>query len=379
MGDFLQTAVFVDIEAVTRNMGVVRRLIGSDTKLMSVVKADGYGLGIISMAKTTLSAGADWLGVATLSEGASLRKAGIDAPVLVFCPVLSDYEREHIILGGLSTTVFNLEGATKLSEMSVRLGKPAKIHIKVDTGLNRIGYALGDMDRVADEITVLAGLPGVELEGIYSHLATSSTDPGFVGEQLALFNQINQKLAGRGIFIPLRSISNSGAVLNHPECNLDMVRCGVLTYGLSPCSTPKGVARMESLGFVQAFSFKARVNNIKTIRAGESVGYGRNFFASRETLVATISVGYADGLSRQLSNKGRVLINGCFCDIIGNVCMDQSMVDATGVSVKIGDEVVIIGRSGSQRILAEDIALTQDTINYEVATSLALRAPRCYI
>ncbi|MCL2856417.1 MAG: alanine racemase [Oscillospiraceae bacterium] len=379
MKNFARAEIVVNLNDIKDNVKLLKKMVRQGTMLMAVVKADGYGLGMCEAAKAAVEAGADWLGVATVKEGLTLRRAGLVAPILVFCPVFEE-EFESIILEDLTSTVFLLAACEKLSRVAVALGKTADIHIKLDTGLNRLGYRSDNMDTVIDEVLAIAGLPGIHIGGVYSHLATSDSDPSFVAEQRYKFiNSMISDLEGAGIKFPLKHISNSGGVLNHPECNLDMVRCGILVYGMSPCSTPQGAAKIEALGFRQALTFKSRVAHVKTVKAGESVGYSRKYFAEKDITVATVLVGYADGLSRQLSNKGRVLINGHYCNIIGNVCMDQFMVDATGAGVEIGDEVIIIGRSGGERILAEDVAGLQGSINYEVATALSMRGAKRYV
>ena len=378
MKNFARAEIVVSLGDIAGNVQTLKKMIRPDTMLMAVVKADGYGLGMCEAAKTAVEAGVDWLGVATVNEGLALRRAGLTVPILVFCPVFED-EFESIIMERLASTFFSLAACEKLSRTASALGRIAEIHIKLDTGLNRLGYRPDDMDSVVSEVLAISKLPGIHIGGVYSHLATSDSEPAFVTKQLGRFSRMTTELERAGVSFPLKHISNSGGVLNHPECNLDMVRCGILVYGMAPCSTPQGATRIEELGFRQALTFKSRVGHVKTVKAGESVGYSRKYFAERDITVATALVGYADGLSRQLSNKGRVLINGCYCDIIGNVCMDQFMLDATGVDVKIGDEVIIIGRSGDERILAEDVAGLQGTINYEVATALSMRGAKRYI
>ena len=378
MSDFSRAKVAVNLSDIAGNVKAIRKMIRPGTKIMAVLKADAYGLGMLRAAQAVLGAGADWIGVATVDEGITLRRAGVFVPILVFAPVF-EQEYESAILEDLTTTFFAIAPCQKLSQVALRLGKTAKVHIKLDTGMARIGYTLEDMDKAAGEILAITKLPALKVGGIYSHLATSDSDPAFVARQLASFLRMTNKLEGMGARIPLKHISNSGGVLNHPECNLDMVRCGIMVYGMAPCSSRQGVARLEQMGFKQAFTFKSRVSQVKTVRKGESVGYSRAYFAKKDITVASVPVGYADGLSRQLSNKGKVLINGQYCDIIGNVCMDQFMADATGAGAQVGDEVVIIGSSGGERLLAEDVAGWQSSINYEVATALSLRVPKRYV
>jgi alanine racemase len=348
---------------------------------MAVVKANGYGHGAIEVAEAALSAGADWLGVATVREGLALRSAGITAPILVLSPVFEE-EYPQLLVGDLTLTVSSVKTCEKLSGLAVREGLKANVHIKIDTGMNRIGFDTRDKSAVGkliEDIRVMLALPGIVVQGIFSHLATSDNDADFARFQFQRFALVLDELERIGIRIPIRHISNSGGVLNHPEFNLDMVRCGVLTYGLAPCSSPEGAARLRGLGVFPALALKSRVAFVKTVKAGESVGYARNYTANRDIVVATVPVGYADGISRHLSNKGKVLINGEVCPIIGNVCMDQLMVDATAANPKLRDEVVFIGISGGNAVFAEDVARLQGSINYEVATSMSLRIPAHYV
>ncbi|MCL2579030.1 MAG: alanine racemase [Oscillospiraceae bacterium] len=373
-----RAAAVINLDHVAGNIGAIRKMISPKTMIMAVVKANGYGHGSLEISAAALEAGADWLGVATVSEGVTLRGAGITAPILVLSPAFEE-EFEPIIQHDLASTFFSLSGCQRLSQMAGLLGKTAKVHIKIDTGFNRIGYRLDDMDAVAGEILTISKLPGIEIQGVYSHLATSDSDPEFVGEQLSRFLEMIDKLAAAGLTIPIKHISNSGGVLGHPECNLDLVRCGILIYGMAPDSKPEGANRVEGLGFRKTLTVKSRVAHLKTVKKGESVGYSRNYFARKDISVATIPIGYADGFSRHLSNVGKVLICGRYCDIIGTICMDQFMADVTGVPVEVGDEVVIIGKSGENQILAEDVAGWRGTINYEVAACLAQRIPKYYV
>jgi alanine racemase len=274
--------------------------------------------------------------------------------------------------------VFNLSECEKLSQIAQKLNITAKVHIKIDTGMNRVGYSYANTSALVREVSAISIMRYIQVDGIYSHLATSDSDAEFANEQFTRFSAVCHALISSGVYIPVKHISNSGAVLNHPSFNLDMVRCGIILYGLAPCSTPEGAKALAELGFKPALTLKSRISHIKTIRAGESVGYGRNFFATDDTVVASIPLGYADGISRKLSNTGTVLVNGKVCRIIGNVCMDQLMVNVTGANAALRGEVVFIGQDGWHTQTAEDIASLQGTINYEVATSLSLRLPTYY-
>ena len=377
MVTFGRAAAVVSPAAIANNIGVVRSIVGPKVRIMAVVKANGYGHGIYESSRAALDAGADWLGVATVTEGVFLRRWNIMAPILVLSPAFEE-EFENIVLNGLSSTIFSLHTAEKLAHIAGYLERKAKVHIKIDTGMNRVGYT-GNAAEIAAEIAEISRLEGLTIEGIFSHFAASDANSDFTQEQFTRFMHIIGTLEDFGLHIPIKHISNSGGILGFPECNLDMVRAGVLTYGLAPNSLAEGAEELARLGFMPALTLKSRVAHVKTVKAGESVGYSRNFVAKSDIRVATVPIGYADGLSRQLSNRGRVLINGVFCNIIGNVCMDQFMVDATAAKANLRDEVIIIGESGENRILAEDVAAWQKSINYEVATSISERVARFYV
>ncbi|MCL2235407.1 MAG: alanine racemase, partial [Defluviitaleaceae bacterium] len=295
----------------------------------------------------------------------------ITEPILIIGPIIGPGIK-GIVEAGLTVTVFSLDIAKKLS-----LAGGGKVHIKIDSGMNRVGFRVNNqqaLEAACQEILQIADLPNIQIEGIFSHFASSDSNPDFTKEQFECFNNVIRRLEQLGLHIPIKHISNSGGVLNHPECNLDMVRIGVLMYGLAPCSTPEGAEKLAKMGILPALRFKSSVGQVKTIGAGESVGYGRSFVAERSMEVATIPLGYGDGISRQLSNKGYVMINGCKCPIIGSVCMDQFMVNVTGANAVHGNEVTIIG----QGVSAEDVAQLQGSINYEVATGLSQRIQRQY-
>jgi len=375
--EYARAALMVNTSHVAGNIQAVRKLVNSHTMIMAVVKANGYGHGALDISKAALCAGADWLGVATVQEGLALRTAGISSPILVLSPVFTE-EFDDLLQGGLTSTFFALEACKKLSEAATRLGKTAAIHIKIDTGMNRVGYNSLNTETIVSEVLAIRALPNIEINGMYSHFAASDSNAAFTTEQFSRFMNVLKKLEQAGVHIPIKHISNSGGIINHPECNLDMVRCGVLVYGLAPCSTPEGAAQLANIGILPVLTLKSRVAHVKTVKNGESVGYSRNYNAKDDITVATIPIGYADGISRQLSNKGKVIINGKVCNIIGNICMDQLMVDVTGADAKLRDEVTFIGQDGSYSISTEDIATMQGSINYEVATSMSLRIPTYY-
>ena len=376
--EYARAAVAVNLADIANNVRAIRDIIGSEPMIMAVVKADGYGYGSYEIANAALNAGATWLGVATVDEGKVLRDAGLQAPTLLLNPIFEE-EFESALLSNLAVPFFGLAECEKMSKLAASLGKTAEIHIKLDTGMNRIGFNAQHAESTVSEILAISKLPNINIGGIYSQFAASPSNAEFTNEQFSRFCNILKLLDEAGLHIPIKHISNSGAVLNHPECKLDMVRCGIILFGMSPCSTPQGAAKLAERGFKPATALKSRVAHVKTVKKGESVGYSRNYYAQEDITVVTIPVGYADGISRHLSNKGKVLINGHFCDIIGSICMDQLMINATGSNAKLGDDVVIFGHSGGMYISAEEVAQLQGSINYEVSTSLSLRIPRKYI
>ncbi|MCL2461660.1 MAG: alanine racemase [Defluviitaleaceae bacterium] len=364
----------INLDNIASNMRLIRRLTPAGSKVMAVVKANGYGHGAAEAAKTALYNGADWLGVAICEEGAALREQHIYAPILVL-----GYSPEPlfdlIIRHNLTQTVFSADTARALSDAALAQGKRAKAHIKIDTGMSRLGF-LPERDAVP-EIAKVMEMPGIEVTGIYTHFAQS--DPkgaDFTYGQYARFTGFLALLAENGIRIPMAHAANSGAILNFPELAADMVRAGIILYGLRPSEE----GAFEGLGFLPSLSLKTQISLIKRVPAGVSVGYGRTYYTARPTAVATVTVGYADGFSRHMSNGGRVLAGGRFAPVIGAVCMDQFMIDVTDVpGVRAGDEVVIIGGQGENYIPAEEVAAVSGTINYEIVCAIGKRVPRVYI
>jgi len=373
-----RAALIVDLNHVASNVRAIRSIVGHEPMIMAVVKADGYGHGSCEVAKAALNAGAEWLGVATVQEGLKLRNSDIQSPILILSPVFEE-EFETALQNNLTTPFFSFEACEKMSNLAAHLGKTADIHITIDTGMNRIGFNAQHADSVVSEILAISALPNINIGGIYTHFAASADNAEFTHTQFARFCNIVQLLDESGLDIPIKHVANSGAVIYHPEFSLNMVRCGIILYGLSPCSTPEGAANLAELGFKPISTLKSRVSQVKAVKKGESVGYSRTYYAQEDITVVTVPIGYADGISRQLSNKGKVLINGRICDIIGTVCMDQLMVNATGANAKLRDEVIFIGHSGNNYICAEDVAKIQGSINYEVATSLSLRIAKRFV
>ncbi len=362
----------IDLDAISRNARAVRQAVGSTTKIMAVVKADGYGHGAVMSARA-VNETVDAFAVATIEEAIELRENGIDKEILILGYILPDYY-DFALKYDISLTVFTFEMAKALSDCAKQSGKTAKIHIAVDTGMGRIGFF--PSEESADEIKKISMLENLEIAGLFSHFATADeADKEYSRSQIEKYNALYDMLKKRGVDIKLRHICNSAGTTELPECLMDMVRMGIIMYGLYP-SDEVDKSRISLKG---AMSIKSSVVYIKTIKSGESVSYGRRFIAKRDTVVATIPVGYADGYPRQVSNKSRVLINGEYAPVIGNVCMDQMMVDVTDIkNVSVGDDVILVGRQGNNEVTFEEIAALAGTINYEIICGIGKRVPRIY-
>ncbi|MDI6828913.1 MAG: alanine racemase, partial [Armatimonadota bacterium] len=350
----------------------IRSLVGAGVKICPAVKADGYGHGAIPVSQTVLAAGAEMLGVATLEEALELREAGITAPILILQCALPNGIPE-IVAKDISTMVCDLGFAAELSNHAVSTGKQVKVHIKVDTGMGRLGVFPSEVVKFA---TQLSRMPGLVIEGIFTHFPSSGDqDLNFSHEQIKEFHRLTNAVSEAGIPIKLRHMANSGAIINLPESYFDMVRPGIMLYGLR--DTKHLVRNVE---LKQAMTLKTKIVFLKVLPPGKPVSYGRTFVTKRRTLVATIPIGYADGYNRLLSNKAPALVHGNRVPVIGRVCMDQVMLDVTDVpGVAVGDEVVLYGRQGDGFISIEEIADLQGTIADEVICSVGKRVPRVYV
>lgn len=363
----------VDLGALGHNVGEVRRLVGSKVKIMAVVKANAYGHGAAEVARAAVRSGADWLGVATPEEAFSLREEGVEAPILVLGYVPYT-DLEELIRKDVSITVFSLAQAKDASRVAARRGAAVRVHVKIDTGMMRIGFLPGR--KTEEEIFQLASLPGVVAEGIFTHFALADAeDKSFTREQLKRFLALVSSLERGGLRIPLRHAANSAAIIDIPETHLDMVRAGIMIYGLFP--SPE--VSQNKVELRPVMSWKSRIILVKEVGAGTGISYGHTFITARKSLIATVPLGYADGFSRLLSNKACVLVRGRRVPVVGRICMDQFMADVTGVEgVAEGDEVVIFGRQGQEFIGVDELAQALGTINYEVVCMVSSRVPRRY-
>lgn len=372
MRQYDRTYAAIDLQAIRHNINEVRKQIQNETKIMAVVKADAYGHGAVPVAKA-LEDRVDAYGVALIEEAIELRNAGIDKSILILGHTGEEWYDE-LVKHQISQTVYTLEMAEKLSKRAEVQGKKVPVHIKLDTGMGRIGFA--PTERSLDEVQQIAGLPGLVIEGIFTHFARAdekTIEPA--REPFSRYMDFVARLEKRGIEIPIKHVSNSASILSFPEANLDMVRSGILTYGLYPSEE---VPR-EKLSLRPAMEWKALISYVKDVEPGTSISYGGTFTAEHPMRVATVPIGYADGMKRDLSGKGRVLVHGEYAPILGRVCMDQFMIDVTEIpEVKMGDIVTIFGKDGDRRIPVEEIAAMSHSFNYEFVCSVTNRVPRRY-
>jgi Alr-MurF fusion protein len=366
------TWVEIDLSAIGNNTRRLKSLIGPQVRLLATLKADAYGHGALKVARTVLHNGASMLGVATVSEAAPLRKAGINAPILVFGYVPLWQMREAVRLD-LTVTLYAAEPARALSRAALALGQTVKVHVKIDTGMGRLGIRAEQIDEILALMRDITVLPGIELEGLYTHFAMADTqDQTHVRMQLARFQHVLQVVEGHQLRPPLVHAANSAATISLPEAYFDMVRPGIALYGMDPSTEIRLPA-----GFRPALSFKTQVAQVKVIPAEECISYGCTYVTERPTCVAVLPVGYADGFRRTPLNWGTVLIHEQEAPLLGRVCMDQCIVDVSHIpQVRMGDEVVLIGRQGTAELTAEQVAQRLGTINYEVVSEILARVPR---
>ena len=361
----------IDLDAIAFNVRAFKRHVGERVELFAVVKANAYGHGAIPVASAALEAGATRLAVHRAIEGVELRRAGITAPILVmgYTPPSG---AEMVVRYDLTPSLITREFAEAVSAAASRAGKVVPLHVKVDTGMSRYGLMPGE---VVDFCRALISLPGVKLEGLFTHFSTAdSANLMHTLWQLETFRRVMEAVESAGIHIPLRHAANSAATMKLTEAHLDAVRPGIAMYGMHPSGEWP-----PPFGIRPALTLKSRVSRVRVLPPGSGISYGRTFITERETPVALVPVGYGDGYHRLLSNKGSVLIRGRRAPIRGRVCMDQFVVDITGIEgVQQDDEVVIVGRQGEAEIRAEEVAKLAGTINYEVTTSLLPRVVRVY-
>ena len=366
------TRARISLRAFHHNMNVVRSCVGKKVKILAVVKANAYGHGMNRLAMEAIRMGADYLGVARVHEGLFLRECGIEKSILVF-EVIPERFLQAALKNDLLFTVSSIEGARKISAGATKWRMKARVHIKLDTGMGRLGL---DPRTAVANVEKIAGMGRIDVEGIYSHFATSDEpEKRFAREQLRKFTGLVEDIQRKGIEIPLMHMANSGGIIAFPESHFDMVRPGIMLYGYTPRYKMRSKWHL-----VPVMSLLSEVSHIKRISKGTSISYGRRYHASRETCIATVPIGYADGMPRILTNNVEVLIRGMRFPAVGTICMDHLMVDVgTEGAVSVGDEVVLIGKSGREQITAWDLALRLQSIPYEVTCMVSARVPREYV
>lgn len=373
MKQYKRVYATVDLDAIRQNMEAMKANIAKGTMICGVVKSDGYGHGSVPVAKAVEDL--VWgYAVAAVEEGWVLRDHHITKPILVLGYVPEE-EFESLVEQEIRYTVSEWKEVEILSKIAQKLGKNAYVHIKMDTGMGRIGL------RSAEEILTLAqkieNLPNIVIEGIFTHMATADmADKTKAKEQIRMFREMLQLLENNGIYIPIRHCSNSAGIIDLKEANIDMVRAGIALYGLYPSEE----VNKENVCLTPALELKSIVSYLKTVPKGSPIGYGATFVTQKETKVATVSIGYGDGYPRALSNKGYALVRGKKAPIIGRICMDQFMMDVSDIpEIQQGDTVTLIGKDQNEQITVEELAELAGTFNYEFVCDLGKRIPRVYI
>lgn len=370
----------ISLNAIEHNYNVIRNKVADDTKVCCVIKADGYGHGAVELSQVYEKLGADFFAVSNIDEGIEIRKSGSKLPIVIlgYTPVS---EAENLAEYDISQAVFSLEYAKELSEKCVEEDCICKMHIKVDSGMSRIGFMCQEFPRdeySIEEICEACCLPNLEVDGLFTHFCVSDEDAEgreFTNKQYENFIHVRDSLKKRGVDISVVHCSNSGAIEDYPETCCDMVRAGIILYGLAPSSK-----LADRLDLVPAMTLKTVVAFVKEVQKGATISYGRTFTADRKMKIATVPIGYADGFIRQNAKDGYMMVNGKKAKIVGRICMDQTMLDVTDIEdVKTGDEVVVFGTGENGEPTADSLAENTGTINYETVCLVGKRVPRIYI
>ncbi len=363
----------VNLDAIYKNVANLKANTKENTKVIAVIKTDGYGHGAVPVART-IDELVDGYAVATIDEGVNLRKNGLTKPICIL-GYTHESQFDRAVKYDIRPAIFEFDSAKKLSDIAVREGKKAKIHIAIDTGMSRIGFQI--KEESVDIIEKISKLEGIEIEGIFTHFfASDEQDKNSAYEQYNKFCDINKKLKDRGLDIKVKHCSNSAAIIDMQDVNMDCVRAGIAMYGMYPSDE----VNKQKVKLYPAMELKSHVVYVKDIEAGTGVSYGATFVSDKKMRIATIPVGYGDGYRRSLSGKGSVIIKGMRAPILGRVCMDQFMVDVTYIpDVKAGDEVTLMGRDGNETISAEELAdMAKETFNYELVCDFGKRIPRVF-
>ncbi|MCQ4925630.1 alanine racemase [Tissierella carlieri] len=362
----------IDLDNLIHNYKEIRSILKEKTELMAVVKADAYEHGAVQIVRTLMEEGVEKFGVAHLSEALHIRKYVKDAEILIM-GYTPEYLAEKAILNDITLTVYLKEQGEIFSQLAKRLDRTVKIHVKIETGMNRLGF-MPNEDGIKD-IKDIYNMDNIEVEGMFTHFAASDDDPSYTMEQVRRFDYVCNTLQKLDINIPIKHISNSAAIMNFPDLNYDMVRAGIILYGVYPFPN----ADRELLKLKNILTLKAQISHVKEIGSGEKLSYGLIYEAKKKTKIATVPIGYADGFSRELSNKGNCIVNNTVVPIVGRICMDQLMIDVTGLDVKRGDEAILMGKSLDKEITIEEVANKSGQIPAAVQCMFNKRLPRIYI
>ncbi len=372
MNRYYRMRADVDLTAIRKNIETMKCLIPDGKKILAVIKANAYGHGAIEVANV-LDDMADYYGVAFVDEAVELRHAGVNKPILILGHT-DESLFDVLIEQNITQTIYSLEQAKVLSELAMQKGKKAKIHIKIDTGMNRIGFPCEkeSVDVIAD----ISRLPGIDMEGIYTHYyLADAVDKSLANKQLEKYTVMLRWLEDEDVTFKIRHISNSAGIMEMPNDSYDMVRSGIATYGLYPSDEMD----QEACVLYPAMELKSHITHVKKVTSGETIGYGATYIVPEDKMIATVEVGYADGYPRALSNQGRMLVHGQYAPIVGRVCMDQTMIDVSHIdNVCVGDEVVLVGKQGEYRISVEELADMSASFNYEFVCNVNRRVPRVF-
>ncbi|KJZ89031.1 hypothetical protein ClosIBUN13A_CONTIG227g03524 [Clostridium sp. IBUN13A] len=373
MEEYKRTYVEVNLDAINNNINEVKRCIGFDVKILAVIKADAYGHGAKAIGNF-LKDKVDYFGVATIEEAIELRKSNINIPILIL-GYTSPKQNIDLVNYNITQTVYSIEMAEEISKTAIKLGKQLKVHIALETGMNRIGFKVS-MESVED-IKRISKMDNIILEGMFTHFSCADEkDKGYSNIQMEIYDKFVKVLDDNKINVPIKHICNSAGIIEFDNHRFDMVRSGIITYGLYPSDeVDKG-----RLDLKPALEWKAHIINISEVQENCGVSYGKTYVTNKKTKIATISIGYADGYMRNISNRGRVLIKGKYAPIIGRVCMDQMMVDVTDINdIEMEDEVILVGTDKENSITIEELSKLAGSFNYEFVCGIGKRVKRIYL
>jgi len=362
----------INLDNLAHNMRETKRITNKNTRITAVIKADGYGHGAVAVGKTLLENGANRFAVATLSEALQLRSKFRETKIMIlgYTPEILSKE---LIENNIIQTIYSLEQAKEFSKIAFKMKKNLVVHIKIDSGMNRLGFLC--KEETINEILEISKLPNLEIEGIFTHFALADKlDKQYTKEQVRKFNFVVENLEKKGLKIPIKHVSNSAAIIDLPEFNFDMVRAGIMLYGLYPCET----INKKNVDLKEVMCLKAKVAQVKTIKAGSGISYGLTYVCKNDTQIAILPLGYADGFTRMLSRKANVMINNKKVPVLGNICMDQCIINVTNLDVKRADEAVLFGGNDKNGISITSVANLLGTINYEIVCMIDKRVPRVY-